>query len=137
MYAMPSQWRKWVTGFGYYKISQLTPFLFPFLLLPGRPLQTRKPDSKPQLRSAKSMNLSHALLHLHDQKSCPHDIFYSHDMQLFWRHACPNMRALTMCKNVQPTWCCIRTQSLFISVKFWSTNSTASDTVSASLQFLE
>lgn len=36
-------------------------------------------------------------------------------------------------QTFEPTWCCIRTQSLFISVKFWSTNSTASMTVSASL----
>ena len=41
----------WITG--YYKITKLAPFLFPFLLSPSRSLQTRKPDWKPQLMISK------------------------------------------------------------------------------------
>lgn len=38
---------------GYYKITKLAPFLFPFLLFPCRSLQTRKPGWKPQLMISK------------------------------------------------------------------------------------
>lgn len=37
-------------------------------------------------------------------------------------------------REIHKTWCCIRTQSLFISAKFCSTNSTASMKVSPSLE---
>jgi len=45
------------------------------------------------------MKDSHALLHLHDQKSCPRDIFYPHDVQLLRQHACLNMSVVMMCRD--------------------------------------
>lgn len=45
--------------------------------------------------SAKSMNHSQALQHLHDQKSCPHDKFYLQDMQAL-RYLCMSKHESTI-----------------------------------------
>lgn len=76
----------------------------------------------------------HKHYNLHDHKSCTHELFVPswHAIILvpcMFKHESRWQYWMT-----EPTWCCIRTQSLFISVKFWSTNSTASLTVSASLR---
>jgi hypothetical protein len=59
-------------------------------------------------------------------------------MQVLWCYAFQKYKNKKMGKQVladiHQTWCCIRTQSLFISVKFCSTNSTASITVSSALE---
>lgn len=118
----------------YYKIPKLASFFLPFLFLPNRSLQKRKPNSKLEFRITYKYEWSTITINLHYHNLSPYSSF------LPLGHAWPGVSCTAKHKskkqfsNFQRTWCCIRTQSLFISVKFWSTNSTASTTLSASLQ---
>ena len=85
---------------------------------------------KVQLRlrstSENAMNSSQASI----LQSNPHDFFLASWHTSMGAYMVKPRVLLTF----ELTWCCIRTHSLFISVKFWSTNSTASITVFSSLE---
>lgn len=107
----------------HYKITEFVPFLFKFLFLPVRSLQTRNPKRRSQLRITKA---NMCIINI-KTPACPLMKYFIDAMYVRKKDLKKNYNKFTQ------TWCCIRTHSLFISVKFCSTNSTASMTVSPSL----
>lgn len=125
------------SDFWYYKITKFASFLFALLSHMTRSLQTRKPNRRLQLRIAKEYEWFTSTIRPAWPKIMP-------SWFIFTSMACKYSGAMHIQTlkqinfiDVEQTWYCIRTQSLFISVKFCSTKSTASMTVSASLQCKE
>lgn len=123
------------SDFRYYKITKFTSFLFMLLSHSTRSLQTRKPNRRPQLKIAKEYEWFTSTITPAWPKIMPSWFIFTSMVACKYSGAM-HIQTLEQINyiDVEQTWYCIRTQSLFISVKFCSTKSTASMTVSASLQ---